>query len=517
MSRKTSEIAAKSADALQLGRFRFDPVKADLRAQDGSPVALRSQSLEVLRVLARHAGDVVAKEDLMASVWGDVAVTDDSLVQCISDIRRALEDSDQTLVQTVPRRGYRLNAASAPKGPSPNEQPVFHRAIFVQPFKSIGSDKDHTAFAEGLSEDLIARLSMVRNLDVSAARSSYAFQGDAMRTPGPEDVTAPHILTGSVQISGNAVRVTAQLVDRHSGTARFSRRYDRKLEDIFAIQDDIASNIIAETRVVLTEGEAARLAHRQTRSVAAWELFHQGALEYFKYTAEGNSAARGLYQRAIAEDPGYFDARIAEAWTHFIDARSSLVSDPAASLAKCRELVDQIASEFPGATDILQLDALLHFLEGDHDGAVRLADAAYVAGPSFFYSRGTTAWVHLYAGNLERACEIFRERMNADPYFGDDPLFYYAQCLSLLGDHEEALALSEEYRRRVPGTVYGYTLLATTQGLAGQKAAARDTVAALRRAHPGFTLDTFRKHEPFRDADMLAVLMSELEEAGLPE
>ena len=105
-------------------------------------------------------------------------------------------------------------------------------------------------------------------------------------------------------------------------------------------------------------------------------------------------------------------------------------------------------------------------------------------GPGCRVRPATNKKVHLYTGNLTRARDIYRERMIADPYFPDDPLFYYAQCLSLQGEHKEAVSLAQEYCRRVPGTPYGYTLLATAQGLAGQKDAARETVAALREAHP---------------------------------
>ena len=516
MSRNPPEIETNTPEIMLLGAFRFDPVNAELRNADGSPIPLRSQSLEVLRVLAQHRGEVVKKDDLMATVWGDTFVTDDSLVQCISDIRRALGDSGHTLVQTLPRRGYRLNHGPETAMSSAKTNYSHRRSIFVQPFTSIGPETDQTVFTEGLSEDLIARLSMVRNLTVVAARSSYSFQNDALRANQSDVDGSTNVLMGSVRISGNKVRVTAQLVERQGGAVLFSRRYDRELKDVFAIQDDIASNIIAETRVALTEGEAARLAYRQTRSVQAWEYFHQGVLEYFKYTAEGNAAARSLYQRALAEDLNYFDARVAEAWTHFIDARPRLVADPANSLATCRKLVDRIIATSPEVTDIIQLDAMLLLLEGNYDAAVMRADAAYVAGPSFLYSRGTTAWVHLYAGNLSRACEIYRERLNADPYFGDDALFYYAQCLSLLGEHEEAVSLAKEYRRRVPGTVYGYTLLATAQGLAGQKDAAKETVAALRLSHPQFSLEIFRRHEPFREDQILEKLASQLRDAGLP-
>lgn len=517
MSRNLTEIETKSSEAILLGSFRFDPSKRELVSADGSPIALRSQSTEVLTILALYKGEVVAKDDLMASIWGDTFVTDDSLVQCISDIRRALGDSGQELIQTLPRRGYRLNYVLADEAPAPIRNLEHQRAIFVQQFASIGDETDQTVFAEGLSEDLIVRLSMVRNLNVTAERSSYSFQSDAVRVAKSDTVPASNILMGSVRLMGNKVRVTAQLVEQDGGAVLFSRRYDRSVCDVFEIQDDITSKIIAETRAALTEGEAARMARRQTKSVRAWEYFHQGVLEHFKYTAQGNAAARDLYTAALGEDKEYFDAQVGVAWTHWFDARSSHVATPKLSLLKCREKVDLMIATSPDVADVIQLDALLLALEGKYDAAILRADAAYEAGPSFLYGRTITAWVHLYTGNLTRARDIYRERMIADPYFPDDPLFYYAQCLSLQGEHKEAVSLAQEYCRRVPGTPYGYTLLATAQGLAGQKDGARETVAALREAHPQFFLSEYCRHEPFRDNSILEKLAGELREAGLPD
>lgn len=513
MSRNRDEIATKFAGTLLLGAFVFECANGELREGTGASVTLRNQSIQVLQFLAQHNAAAVGKEDLIAAVWGDTHVTDDSLVQCISEIRRALKDTNQTIIQTLPRKGYRLNGTWVPDAPVLPKY-AHHRGVFIRAFKSIVSNNEHVAFAEGLSEDLITRLSMLRNLDVTAEHSGYSFKNRnaPSRDGNPDSET---VLMGSVRISGNKVRVTAQLLKQATDEIIFSRRYDRELEDIFEIQDDIAGNIIAETQIALTEGEAARMAHRRTRSVKAWERFHQAVLEHFKYTASGNTAARHLYREALRHDPAYLDARVGEAWTYWFDGRSSHVFDPDQSLRKCRNLADSLVTVAPDMPDVIQLDAALLVLEGDFDRATKRADEAFRAGPSFLYTRAITAWVHLYAGNFERAREIYREHISASEYVADDTLFYFAQCLSLLGEHDEAVSLAQDYRRRVPGTVYGYTLLATALGLAGRKEAARATITQLHAAHPSFSLETFCRHEPFKDQSITEMLESELREAGL--
>ncbi|MGR3615654.1 MAG: winged helix-turn-helix domain-containing protein [Paracoccaceae bacterium] len=148
LSRNRPEIAAKSHNILSLGEFSFDPAQPALSNAIGEPISLRSQSLLVLRMLAEEAGRVVTKERLISTIWGDTFVTDDSLVQCIADIRRAIEDRDHKLIQTMPRRGYRLNPGRAtPHLPSLG-LPVLagHRAIAVLPFTSLSDDPEHLFF-----------------------------------------------------------------------------------------------------------------------------------------------------------------------------------------------------------------------------------------------------------------------------------------------------------------------------------------------------------------------------------
>jgi len=520
LSRNGPEIAAKSHETLSIGDFRFDTAFPQLTNASGEPVDLRSQSLQVLHLLANQPGRVVTKESLIETVWGETFVTDDSLVQCIADIRRAIEDRDHKMIQTLPRRGYRLNVGRAtPYLPAPALPNLAgRRSIAVLPFTSYGDDPGQAFFAEGLSEDLIARLSMVRRLTVLAAPSRFAFGGDFIRAAGAgQDFGPEFLISGTVRRANDRVRVTVQLVNSASGNVVMSRRYDRQVQDIFDVQDEIETEIIAETRVVLTEGEAAHLAIRQTRSVQAWEFLHQGLLEHYKYTPEANKAARRLFSKALELDPEYYDAMVAEGWALWIDARSSTTISLDDALRECRVVVDALIARWPDIPDAYHLDAALLMTEGKHDAAQKRADEARAVGPSFLHGHGIVPLVHLYCCNFQRSLDLFQERIRAAPVVTDNALHYYAHCLTLMGEFEQAIILAEEYRRRVPSTVYGFTLLATAQAMAGKPAAAAETVAALRQMHPRFTIAMFRRHEPYRDLETLNHIAHLLQKAGIPE
>ena len=517
LSRNGPEIATKSHRSLSLGEFRFDPDQLELTDASGVPVNLRGQSLQVLHLLAAEAGKVVTKERLIDTVWGETFVTDDSLVQCIADIRRAIGDRDHKVIQTLPRRGYRLNPGRAtPHLPALGLPDLAgHRAIAILPFTSLSDDPEQAFFAEGLSEDLIARLSMVRAIKVLALPSSFSFGGDFIRAENAEAEFEPEFLIkGTVRRSGNIVRVTVQLISNSNGAIEYSRRYERRVHDVFEIQDDVVSEIIAETQVALTDGEVAHLAMRHTQSVQAWEFFHQGLLEHIKYRPESFQAARRMYRKAKELDPDYYDAIVADAWAIWMHARKLTDASRVDALSECRAQVDTLIARWPSRPDAIHLDAVLLMMEGKHDEAEQRADQARNAGRSYLWGY---ALVHIYGGSVEKATELFAKVINESLVLNNDALYCYAHCLTLKGDFEQAIILAEEYRNRVPATVYGYTLLATAQGMAGQPAAAAETVRAMRKAHPQFTLEMFRQHEPYRDAQTLNHIVAHLKMAGIPD
>lgn len=516
MSRSPPEIDLKKPETLSLGEFRFEMTLPELTNASGIPVDLRSQSLQVLRLLADKVGKVVGKDSLIDTVWGNTFVTDDSLFQCIADIRRAIGDHDHKILQTLPRRGYRLNAgrATAHLPPLALPVPAGGRSIAVLPFTIMGDDPEQVFFAEGLSEDLIVRLSMVQALTVLAVPSRFSFGGDFIRAEDADTNFEPEfMIRGTVRRAGDRIRVTVQLISYARGAIVLSRRYDRQAHDIFKIQDELVGEIIAETQVALTTGEVARLAVRQTQSVHAWEYFHQGVLEHMKYRPESFQAARRMYRKALDADPDYFDAMVADGWALWMDARMSIDVSRAASLRECRVLVDALISRWPNRPDTLHLDAVLLMMEGKHDAAEKRADQGREAGKCYLWGY---AIVHIYGGSVEKATKLFAENINASLVLHNDALYCYAHCLTLTGEIEQAIILAEEYRLRVPATVYGYTLLATAQAMGGQASAAAKTVAAMRQAHPRFTLTEFQWHEPYRDAETLDRISSLLRKAGIP-
>ena len=190
-------------------------------------------------------------------------------------------------------------------------------SIAVLPLDNLSDDPSQVYFAEGLTEDLTAALSRVPELFVISRNSTETYKGksvDVRRVA--KDLGVRHVLEGSVQKSGDRLRVTAQLIDGTSGAHLWSDRYDREVKDLFALQDEIVKQVLVALQVKLTEGDAARIGSRGTKNLEAWLLSVQASTEGFKFTPEGNNNARELYQAAHEADPNWANPLAGLAWTY---------------------------------------------------------------------------------------------------------------------------------------------------------------------------------------------------------
>ena len=227
------------------------------------------------------------------------------------------------------------------------------------------------------------------------------------------------------------------------------------------------------------------------------------------------TCARRLYARAAELDPGFADARIFHAWTHWQHARSGFSADPAADFALCRALVDTLRAEGVASANLAHLDAVTHLMQGDYDRALEVTAEAVRLGPSRLFGFIPAAIVYIYAGRYPAAVEVLRRTIRAMPATPNDTIYNLAMVSALTGDHTLAIALAEEYMARVPKDLYAFTTLAVAYGLAGQGEKARQVIARFRTVFPDYTLAAYGAHEPFRDPAELARVTAVLRAAGL--
>jgi TolB-like protein len=216
----------------------------------GVNTVLRAQSLSVLKALYQREGGLISKHELLDTVWQGVAVTDDSLVQCIAEIRKALGDVDHVMVKTIPKRGYVLSPVvflgMLPKPVSTQKLMPSDKSLFVRPFVNMSGDVENNYFADGLTEDLITDLSNVQGFFVIARNSSFAINGLPRNVAEiAREFGVRYIIEGSVRRAANTIRINVQLTDcTLPGGHLWAERFDRDIADVFAVQDDVTRRII---------------------------------------------------------------------------------------------------------------------------------------------------------------------------------------------------------------------------------------------------------------------------------
>jgi TolB-like protein/DNA-binding CsgD family transcriptional regulator len=406
--------------------------------------------------------------------------------------------------------------ASAPASPGISLGLPDLPSVAVMPFANMSGDEHTELLAAGLTEDITARLNYLRWL-VVRARSVALTVSDEGHTgiSAAKQLEVRYLLEGSIRVIGDRVRVHAHLVDTEAGVAIWTQRFDRNAIALFDIQDEITQSIVVAMQVVLMDGEAAASEVGGTKDLDAWERFQAAVREVMRYTPESGKRARQLYAASRQSDPAFIDARIYHAWTWWQDARSDFAPDRSAALATCRREVDDLLADGIATANLLHLQSVTLLLERRYDEAMAVSDAAVAMGPCKVFGFTPAGVVNTYAGRLERAAEVLTNTVRIYPYTPNDTVFNLAMVYALMGEHERSVAFAEEYARRVPSDIFAYTALAVAYAFAGRKDASRRAVETLRARFPFYGLESFIRHEPFRDDAMHERVISAVREAGL--
>lgn len=239
---------------LQVGDWMVAP-SLNSMSFEGRTIRLEPKVMGVLLCLAQHPGETRSKEQLFQAVWPNIVVTEDVLKRCIAELRRAFDDDARNphIIETISKRGYRLLApvsASAATTATAAAESTVTDSIVVLPFVNMSVDTENEYFADGITEEIIDALTQIRELHVVARSSAFSFKGKNvdLRTVGHQ-LNVRTVLEGSVRKTDNRLRITAQLVSVADGYHLWSERFDREMQDVFAIQEEIARAIAERLKV----------------------------------------------------------------------------------------------------------------------------------------------------------------------------------------------------------------------------------------------------------------------------
>jgi adenylate cyclase len=400
----------------------------------GKTVGVEPKVMEVLSVLAERPGEVFSKEEILKRVWPDTHVSDEVLRYSISELRKAFSDDAQNpkIVETIPRRGYRLIAAVNRQlnGAGPQQ------SIAVLSFVDMSPEKNQEYFCDGIAEEIMCRLAHLKGLRVSARTSAFAFKGKSedVRSIGSQ-LGVGAVLEGSVRKSADSLRIAAQLIDMSGGCQLWSASYDRKLEDIFAIQDEIARSIAAALRLKLCAEESTAIARAPTNDLAAYDYYLRGKQFFYQFRRQGIEFALQLFSHAISLDPGCARAHAGisncSSFLYMYTGNKESHREKADSASRTAvELDPELAEAHVARGVALSLKREYERAEQAFEVAVRLDPSLFEA--HYFYARTSFA-----QGKLEKAIALYEKASEVNPHDYQAPLLV-AQIYQDLGRQAEA-------------------------------------------------------------------------------
>jgi adenylate cyclase len=442
---------------VEFGRFRVVPHRRELLA-DGRPIKLGGRDFDALMALIETTGAVISKDELMSRAWAGRIVEENTLQGAISALRKAF-GADRDLIRTVAGRGYqftgeiRARSADVPgaapavaepprrltnlsdpvaelsgreaeagtlEADSAPVEPVLalpdNPSIAVLPFQNMSGDPEQEYFADGMVEEIITALSRVRWLFVIARNSSFTYKGHAIdvKQVGRE-LGVRYVLEGSVRKAAGRVRITAQLIDTLGGRHLWADHFDGSLEDVFDLQDKVASSVAGVIEPTLQAAESARSAGRPTNDLTAYDLYLRAYAMVLSSARQSPGALR-LLEEAIERDPRYGPAL---GWAAhcclrlLMDGRSQ---DPEADRRRGADFARR-ALEAAG-NDPSTLSSAAHALAyfGEDIGAMMaLVDRALALNPSFARGWHISGVLRLWAGQPDIAIEHVEASLRLSP------------------------------------------------------------------------------------------------------
>lgn len=537
-------------------------------------VRLEPKAMEVLVYFASRPSEVITREELERDVWHGAEVGYDAVTNTVIKLRKALQDDARQprFIATIPKMGYQLIAPvtgpvdddgpgsaatvaseplSEPIAEAQRERParparrtglaiavlagilvlglvwlwplgsknsVAPPSIVVLPFENLSNDRKQEYLADGITEDLITELSRLSNLLVIASNTAFTYKGKQVT---PEEVGADlnvgFVLKGSIRQLGNEVRVNAQLVNTKTGFNTWAQRYDRKITEVFAVQDEVTNSIVEALAVKMTNREKHRVALRTTINMKAYDFFQEGQRIFKVSTKETNQQARELYRNAIELDPSYGRAYGALAYTLATDFRNGWTDTPTETLDRALVLAEQAVALDDSTPQIYFALGFINLALKEFDKAEKAAAQSIKIAPNYADGYGLLALINMHLGKPERAIELNAKGMRLNPYYTYHYLYTLGSAYYILGDYDAAIATLEKAQARDENAVHVKLFLAASYVQANRQDDAEWVAEQLKMLSPTATLSGIDKTIPFSDQELKGTLLEDLRKAGLHE
>src|SRR5262245_5804838 len=469
---------------------------------DGVNIAARLEGLA-------EGGGICISGSVYEQVESKLALTYEYMVeQTVKNISkpvRVYRVREQTDIPARTQPGEKPQPLPLPDKPS----------LAVLPFTNMSSDPEQEYFSDGITEDLITDLSKVSGLFVISRNSVFTYKGQVTKVEQVgQELGVRYVLEGSIRKAGNRVRITAQLLDATTGFHVWAERYDRDLQDIFTVQDEVTQQIVAALKVKLTTVERGRLGRQPTTNLEAYDCYLRGLELYAQRAQDANIQARQMFERAIAFDPQFATAYAFLGRTYLMELIYQWSQDP--------QILEQVTvfgqkavaldDSQPAAHETL---ALAYLGKKRHAQAITEAQKTIALDPNYADGYVTLADILCFAGQPEPAVALVEQAMRLNPRYPPFYLWSLGHAYRLLGQPEEAIATLRNLVSQNAELLTAHVLLAATYSELGQEKEARTEAAEILRISPHYSLATVQGGVPYKDPATIERQVTALRKAGL--
>jgi TolB-like protein len=487
------------------GEYLLDPDRREL-TRGAEAIATGPQVFDLLLCLVRNRERVVSKDELLNAIWGGRIVSESTITSHINAVRKAIGDSgeEQRHIRTVARKGFRfvgdVREAQSPEEPIRAEPSRSNEAssdalalpdkpsIAVLAFQNLSGDPEQEYFADGVVEEIITELSRIRWLFVSARNSSFTYKGRAVdvKRVGRE-LGVRYVLEGSVRKTANRVRITGQLIDATTDAHIWADRFEGNLDDIFELQDRIATSVVGAIAPELERAEIERAKRKPTASLEAYDHYLRGMANLHRGTQEAVTEALSSFYMAIQLDPGFASAYGMAAWCHFWRKINGWMIDRAQETVEGTRLARR-AVEL-GKDDAVALTRSGHalgHLTGDLDAGVELIDRALMLNPNLAAAWFLGGFLKAWRGDSGGAIEYFTRAMRFSPLDAEMYRMQAGMAVAHLfaGRFDTASSWAEKAFRELPSFLMVVSVIVASHALAGRMDEARRAMRHLRQLDP---------------------------------
>jgi len=448
---------------------------------------------------------------------GGIAISEDALRQVEGKVGVGFVDAGEQRLKNIDRpvRVFHAQLAAMDALSEPGREPdaADKPSIAVLPFDNMSNDPEQDYFSDGITEDIITDLSRIPELLVISRNSTFTYKGKATKLQQVcRDLGVRYILEGSVRKAGGRVRINAQLIDGRSDSHLWAERYDRSIEDIFVVQDDVTARIVRALTQQLVRDVSPSEQPAQTGNIEAYDCVLRGRELYRQFSNDGNRAARALFEKAIALDPDYAEpyAGLAEPYVHDWLVGGEPTLDNAFEMAAKANALD------PRAPLVNEALSTVYLFRRQHAEAMATARRWIDMEPSNAEAYANLAGAKVFAGDYHDVAGLIEQATLLNPIYP----FYYPHYIGManlmMRRFDAAAVLLRRAIERNAEALWPHVYLAAACGHLGRKEDATAEVAEIKRINPKFSVDQLSRLLPYKSSADSELLLDGLRKAGLP-